>query len=78
MGLMPTVGLYGVLEKSEQGWEQAEATVAEVGRQLEAAGLQRQCRTRARRRRSIGGQGGALFPGSRSGPAARGGDHLEL
>ena len=39
MGLMPTVGLYGVLEKSEQGWEQAEATVVEVGRQLEAAGL---------------------------------------
>jgi L-fucose isomerase-like protein len=39
MGLMPTVGLYGVLEKSEQGWEQAGATVAEVGLQLAAAGL---------------------------------------
>jgi L-fucose isomerase-like protein len=39
MVLKPTVGLYGVLEKSEQGWEQADVTVAEVGRQLEAAGL---------------------------------------
>ncbi len=39
MRIKPTVGLYGVLEKSEQGWEQADATVAEVGRQLEASGL---------------------------------------
>ncbi len=39
MLLRPIVGLYGVLEKTEQGWEQADATVAEVGRQLEARGL---------------------------------------
>jgi L-fucose isomerase-like protein len=39
MVLKPTVGLYGVLEKSEQGWEQADATVAEAGRQLEARGI---------------------------------------
>jgi L-fucose isomerase-like protein len=39
MMVKPTVGLYGVLEKSEQGWEHAEATVREVRRQLEAAGI---------------------------------------
>jgi L-fucose isomerase-like protein len=39
MIVSPVVGLYGVLEKSEQGWQNAEATVAEVGRQLAAAGL---------------------------------------
>jgi L-fucose isomerase-like protein len=39
MGAQPLVGLYGVLEKTEQGWEDAEATLAEVRRQLEAAGL---------------------------------------
>lgn len=39
MIVSPVVGLYGVLEKTEQGWQNAEATVAEVGRQLAAAGL---------------------------------------
>jgi hypothetical protein len=39
MIVKPVVGLYGVLEKTEQGWQHAEGTVAEVGRQLAAAGL---------------------------------------
>lgn len=36
----PVVGLYGVLEKSEEGWEDAGSTVKEVERQLKAGGLE--------------------------------------
>ncbi len=39
MPAQPLIGLYGVLEKTEQGWEEAGSTLAEVARQLSAAGL---------------------------------------
>ena len=39
MIVKPVVGLYGVLEKTEEGWEDADSTVREVARQLKAVGL---------------------------------------
>ena len=39
MLVLPLIGLYGVLEKTEQGWEEAGSTLAEVARQLSAAGI---------------------------------------
>jgi L-fucose isomerase-like protein len=40
MIVKPVVGLYGVLEKTEEGWEDADSTVREVERQLKAGGLE--------------------------------------
>ena len=34
----PSIGLYGVLERSEEGWQDAGAALEEVRRQLEGAG----------------------------------------
>ena len=39
MLVQPVVGLYGVLEKSEEGWEDADSTINEVEQQLKAGGL---------------------------------------
>jgi L-fucose isomerase-like protein len=40
MLVKPAVGLYGVLEKSEEGWEDAASTIKEVERQLTALGME--------------------------------------
>jgi L-fucose isomerase-like protein len=39
MRVQPLIGLYGVLEKTEEGGEEAGSTLAEAARQLSAAGL---------------------------------------
>jgi len=38
--IKPVLGLYGVLEKSEEGWEDAASTLREVQRELEALGVE--------------------------------------